>query len=484
MAELLSKPRQLVMAVALVLLAGCAGVPRQASEEAAECRALFKQVDAAVDKYGVRDHGPVQVPDFPYLRMTRLLASFRDEVEAADRFAAWSRHMAVLDAQARGFELSNLATLVAGMDAHSLSTKLDGCRDHLMATELAQPEMRERLREAAQIPDAYVTWWRVAGLYPLTVPLVSSGIARWHNETHEIFAKPLNQLPITGTLTRWIVPKATPLENSQVRSLLNHQHDPLGLPILTSGELQQLFATFAPIWEVDVASDDDRIGAPYWSRKSTLAVNIGQPVVYQQLSHTRFDGMVLLQLNYIVWFPARPGDDLYSGVLDGINWRVTLGPDGTPWLFDAMHNCGCYHQFFPTSHLRLRNDLSSAYSEMPLQPQAAPNGHPLILRIAHSTHYIQRVYQSDKSEFSTLLSWRDYDALRALPSPGGTRSLFGEYGLVEESKRAERYLLWPMGVRSAGAMRQWGQHATAFIGRRHFDEAHLLDMLFERTAAP
>jgi len=40
-------------------------------------------------------------------------------------------------------------------------------------------------------------------------------------------------------------------------------------------------------------------------------------------------------------------------------------------------------------------------------------------------------------------------------------------------------VLWPMGVASAGAMRQWGRHATAFIGRRHFDDPWLLDALLE-----
>jgi hypothetical protein len=28
-------------------------------------------------------------------------------------------------------------------------------------------------------------------------------------------------------------------------------------------------------------------------------------------------------------------------------------------------------------------------------------------------------------------------------------------------------------------MRQWGRHATAFVGRRHFDDADLLDRHFE-----
>jgi hypothetical protein len=36
-----------------------------------------------------------------------------------------------------------------------------------------------------------------------------------------------------------------------------------------------------------------------------------------------------------------------------------------------------------------------------------------------------------------------------------------------------------MGIASAGAMRQWGRHPTAFVGRRHFDDPQLLDALLE-----
>jgi len=30
-----------------------------------------------------------------------------------------------------------------------------------------------------------------------------------------------------------------------------------------------------------------------------------------------------------------------------------------------------------------------------------------------------------------------------------------------------------------GAMRQWGRHATAFVGRRHFDDADLIERRFQ-----
>jgi hypothetical protein len=35
-----------------------------------------------------------------------------------------------------------------------------------------------------------------------------------------------------------------------------------------------------------------------------------------------------------------------------------------------------------------------------------------------------------------------------------------------------------MGIAQPGAMRQWGHHATLFVGKRHFDEPHLVERYF------
>jgi hypothetical protein len=66
---------------------------------------------------------------------------------------------------------------------------------------------------------------------------------------------------------------------------------------------------------------------------------------------------------------------------------------------------------------------------------------------------------------------------------GGTRSLFDARGRVPGSERAERWLFWPMGIPDAGSMRQWGRQPTAFVGRRHFDDADLLERRFGRVPA-
>ena len=68
----------------------------------------------------------------------------------------------------------------------------------------------------------------------------------------------------------------------------------------------------------------------------------------------------------------------------------------------------------------------------------------------------------------------------SLPGEKEVRAVcLGPDGLVAGTERTERWLFWPMGIESAGAMRQWGRHATAFVGRRHFDDHDLVERRFE-----
>ena len=56
--------------------------------------------------------------------------------------------------------------------------------------------------------------------------------------------------------------------------------------------------------------------------------------------------------------------------------------------------------------------------------------------------------------------------------------MFDRYGLVPGTQRLERYILWPTGVLSPGALRQWGHHAVAFVGRRHFDDPFYMQKMY------
>ena len=191
----------------------------------------------------------------------------------------------------------------------------------------------------------------------------------------------------------------------------------------------------------------------------------------------------LVQLVYVAWMPERPKDnavDLLSGRLDGIIWRVTLAPDGERVLYDTIHPCGCFHMFFPTPRVeplpKPQRYVEWAFS--PATLPAIPQGSRLIVSARTRSHYLRNVWPAESADGSEY-AFADYDVLRTLPLPGGgSRSAFGPDGLVPGTGRGERYFFWPMGIASAGAMRQWGTHATAFLGRRHFDDADLIEQRF------
>lgn len=464
----------------LLSLAACVTAPPIPHNAVGRCLAVFADIDREVARAGVRDRGPVSIDGFPYLRANRFLASFGEQPLTSGQFAAWVDHLADLDADAREFELRNLSA--EGQPSSWQREPLQDCRQLLVENLLSDTESRQQLRAAVDVPDDYVTAWRVAGLYPLVAPFVSLGVDRWQDESRELFAMPPGALPVSGQLQRW-----SSVSRPEKRTITIRQ-DPLGIPLPAPEQEQYLLRRHAPLWEVDVVDDNDLPGAAVW--RAGPAIDTAQPTQYELVSYTRFGQHVLMQLNYVIWFRARPGDDIYAGRLDGLVWRVTLGPDGEPWLYDSIHNCGCYHTFIPSQQLRLRDDLPTLYFEPPLAPQRAPEP-PLVLRVNSGSHYLQRVYTASAPELpgnaagstdrSKLLQVENYDRLRSLPHGKGHRSLFSENALVDGTERGERFLLWPMGVRSAGAMRQWGHHPVAFVGRRHFDDARLIEALFQRA---
>ena len=174
--------------------------------------------------------------------------------------------------------------------------------------------------------------------------------------------------------------------------------------------------------------------------------------------------------------------DPLAGRLDGLIWRVTLAPDGEPLVYDSIHPCGCYHMFFPTARARARPapDELEEWAFVPRGLARVADGERPLVTLASATHYIERVALVRGRDSLVRYALHPYDELRSLPRPGGgSRSVFGPDGLVAGTERLERWFFWPMGVPSAGAMRQWGRHASAFIGRRHFDDADLLERRFE-----
>lgn len=496
--------RRWLMTGAVALLWGCGalpprgGVPAESTAEpviaagstTAACTALFQSLDAAIAQAGVADAQSERVAGLPYLRINRFLAALAVD-PSGPGFELWVDQLRALDRAARRAELANLPGRI---DVERQLDATDRCAARLRAADLAYPARRAALL-AARVPAAYDPLQRILGVYPLTSQPFLLGVYGLHRETARTFATPLEQLAVHGRLQRFEpVPSRSPAADGPPAAVPRSAANALGLPLPDPDTLADLFAAHAPVFEVDVTSSADLPGQPQLDHRGTPAV-AGEARVYTLVSHARWRGASLLQLNYVIWFPARPRQgplDLVGGPIDGLTWRVTLGTDGRPLLYDAMHNCGCYYKAFPTPRVRV-TERHRGWQEPISVPQQVPDGTGrLVLRLASTSHYLERVYRrtddgtapdgAGRTAETARYQLADYDELRSLPSPGGgRRSFFRGDGIVPGSERRERWVFWPMGVPEPGAMRQWGNHAIAFVGRRHFDDPDLLARHFAPT---
>jgi hypothetical protein len=358
----------------------------------------------------------------------------------------------------------------------------------LVAADLLDAPGRAAIVAAAQVPDDYSNAMRALGLYPLARIPFSSGVRRFEEEVRAAFAA---EPAAASNRVRYAPPSGRSLSRAMVHGLLARgQFDPLGQPLISEREFDALAATYAPSFDIAIAGDYDRFGAPRWRRGEAVpAIDATDPVVYAKPAYTRYGDAVLLQIVYMLWFPERPASsalDILSGRLDGVVWRVTLAPDGEPIMHDSIHPCGCYHWFFPSPRARPRAapDASEEWAFAPSGMPRLREGERLVVSIASATHYIERIGVVAGPDSLAHYRLRRYDELRSLSRMDGSRrSVFGPDGLIAGTERGERFLYWPMGIASAGAMRQWGRHATAFVGRRHFDDADLLERRFELDLA-
>lgn len=449
--------------VLAILLSSCASVPELRDSEARVCEREFVSASSA----GLPAFSS-EVSGFPYLRTNRFLAEFAKRELNPNQMSAWLNLMLREYVQ---------AIRLGGVSANLES--LQRCGSDLIKNDLQLPERLAAIRRAVEVPDDYQTIKQVIGLYPIPAVGVRIGLLRWQRQASQMFEGSVGDIPIRGQLKRYSMGAS----NSDM--LVAMKRNSLGMPEPSDKQLQQLLTLYAPTWEIDTVGEFDKPGAPIWMGPREPSVDTSETDTYTYQSYTFWQGRPVLQLNYVVWFSERPPEkrvDILAGALDGLHWRVTLDGSGQPLIYDSIHPCGCFHQFFPTGKLALRPE-STQLPEPPFVPQSAPLVKPsqrLVIRIQSGTHYIQRVY----ADVNTAEPYQqiNYDQLYNLSGEG--RSLFDERGLVPGTERSERWILWPMGIASPGGMRERGRHATAFVGRRHFDDAHLLDELFQRIEAP
>lgn len=481
----------------LFLLSGCATLqPDQVASSKSsdsyytDCRTLVQSIEEAVKRNAVSDHASYRITDFPYLRSNRFLASFHNEMMSDQKFSLWVEELRLLALEGWHYEYLNLDTAnqqqlsqtIESLSFNNINMALDNCSSTLVEQELATAKQREALLKQVVVPDAYHLWQRTLGLYPLVSPFFKLGVLDWHEETRDTYTRDRAKLPVNGKLLRYVSHEETKkLAYSNVAKILGGAGaHPLGMLKSNYKDIQLLFNTYAPVFEIDTASNDDRIGAIRLTENFEPEVDTTNPIIYQFITYTRIQEKTLLQLNYMVWFPGRPmssGFDLLGGKLDGLIWRVTLLPDGSPLLFDSIHPCGCYHLLFPTQHAIVKTN-QVGYEEPLLIPRqlTIEEGQRTYLRVASNSHYIDSVdVQGSTIKNVITLTSMHKNALRSLAAGDKRKGLYGKDGIIKQSVRLERFVFWPMGIASPGAMRQPGNHATAFVGRRHFDDAFLFE---------
>jgi hypothetical protein len=479
-----------VLALCAILLTGaCTSLSDRhgLSGEAAACTAQFEDLDRRVRGAGAADGAAYRIPEFPWLRLTRFLASFRDELPDGSR--EWLEHLRQTDLEARRYEIANLERPPAQHRVISDELKrLDRC-GRLLNQHLTDGHGQLRLQRAAAVPDDYHTAMRWLGLYPITQMFVLPGVQRLHRTQHAALAAIPEVAP--GRASREYHALGQASQHSQARAsqaAAKARRDAIGVPMLTPHLEASLLDRYAPVWRMETAGYSDRIGAPVWLDRSRPSVDVRRPTEYRFVSFARFGNDVLVQLNYLVWFPERPrrsAIDLFSGHIDGALWRITLDRNGDVFAAESVHACGCYYMVFPGAGL--------APSEA--QPRGEPifaggslvsplPGQRIRLTREAETHFLVHVDIVDgaSSHRRVPLATRHASELRSMLHPDGRRGLYRPDGIVPGSQRLERWLLWPMGVPSAGAKRQPGRHPIAFVGRRHFDDPRLLERHFERTA--
>lgn len=484
----------------IFLFQGCAALERArpiaAPERPPACVQLFSLLDQAVHAAGTGDAGSARVAGFPYLRTDRFLAGLGPGLaseEARTAYAAWMRD---LDLAARAKEVANLPQpalekLAAGLglqaDRELLFARVAACSADLAAHDRRDPEFWRHLTARVRVADEYSSAMQVAGLYPLAALPVWALTVRGQEKFRSWHRLPLEQLSWRGRPRAYLPAEGIEYAADAAAAILARAaQNPLGLPRPSAEEGRRLLAMFAPVIVQDDAGADDRPGALIW-RDGRAAVAGGRPELYTYISYGLWKDAPVLQLNYVWWYAARSGPDapwIEHGPLDGLTLRLSLAPDGTPVMLDAMNNCGCYHFFVPREEAF--HGARTAPNELaPFVPRFLPQGFParrLLVRVNSGWHQIDHIGISPPPPEAPTATYRlePYDKLESLPAGEGIHaSLFGPDGIAKGSGRIEPFLLFSMGVPDVGSMRQRGRHAILFIGRAHFDDPGLFDRNFK-----
>ncbi|RPJ06476.1 MAG: hypothetical protein EHM36_06915 [Deltaproteobacteria bacterium] len=462
-------------------------------ERPQRCQQFFDRLDEAVEDAGVRDASSFSVPGFPYLRTDRFLAAFVKDIRDEEKKKQWVHLMQELDLNSREKEVRNLPdekvlSLMAkeggALDRDRLIRQTRSCSSELLVNDQRRPEFYETLYPLVHVPDEYSFLMRTAGFYPLVSLPVAVVTKNAQRKIRSWYEASLDTLPVDGQLTHFGPLNRSVLSEDEIQRMIEESRgNPAGIPLLDPGKQEKLVLAFAPVFIQDVSAPYDRIGRMAW-RGNRPEVVPEEPAVYYYISYALLKGEPILQINYVLWYPERAGERsprIERGQIDGLTVRISLDGQGKPFVVDIINNCGCYHLFAPDKE-RIDGLVSRAFQLDPFVPQSLPaisSGQSLGVRINSGWHQVQRIIAVEDAPSSLSYQLLPYDSLEVLPHEDGrTESVFDGKGIVKDTRRVERFVLFSMGIPSVGSMRQRGHHAIELIGRVHFDDPYLFEKSF------
>ncbi len=505
----LRKLRMIGTALCLLLWVFIAADPVAASDlpdSPEECNALFEAIEDAVDRAKVRDAGTFQIRQYPFLRTTRLLEAIKFSVKGQEERAMWSGllfrqgmmaiekeltnlpEQAVQDLSARVQKMSGETAPDSRGAREAIIRKARECGEELFIQAGENQGFNDLAAGKVNIPSEYRLERQAIGLYPLFTLPVGTAIANYRRKVKKDYAVPLDDLEPQGVLTSF-VPEAVSFQDHQgdkIQTLLaESDNNPLGIPLPDNKQLERLIHYYAPILEQDVTRRYDTPGTVVW-KGDRIAINTEKTTVYYFTTHALVQGNPLLQLNYVHWYTRRPGIHLFdieAGRIHAMTIRITLDRNSKPIMVDVIHNCGCYHFFFP-SEKAFKEPRTAILREDAFVPQWLPenqNGSKLVVRIGTQRHWVERLYYtSEPASPDRRYQLLPYDILESLPRETGVHeSIFTPKGIVKgDTERPERFFLFSMGIPQIGSMRQRGRQGTALIGERYFDDPRLFQNYF------
>lgn len=336
------------------------------------------------------------------------------------------------------------------------------------------------LRQLKQ-DDDYSDTARVLGLYPLMSIPFRYGVVQEQQQIMQLWSGDADK--------NWSAYQ--PSTKTQAYTNDKFPLDSLGLPVLTSLQQNKLLNRYAPTWMIASETAANIPGQPFW-HKQQLKVNVKQSVSYNYVSLGIFNNQPVLQLNYLTWFTERPSDgwpDLLAGQHDAVIFRIHLTLNYQIIAYDSIHLCGCWYTlvlepdqpyiprtgWFNEPTLVLRSQFSNRMAlylqtDTHLLIAASPAERTVATKVSH---YTALPFEQLLSLPLSLPKSKTTDASHS----DQRKAVFNKLGYVAGSQRDERWLYWPMGIKSPGTLRRPGDHAINFIGKLHFDDPLILEKL-------